>query len=260
MKNSEGKSRLDQLLALQGEEFVRAAYRAILGRDADDDGLRHYLKRLSLGEAPTSVLEALAASTEGRAHLGQALVTDADQALALLQGTSDRDFVEGLYKRLLGRGADPGGLANYLHVLAGNQGDRRAIATGMFASEEGKAWRDRTAAFRDEMNELVAFEHGARQVTGWWRRSQRTERRIGQLEVKLQQSLNKLTRRVDAVLHPPKPAGLPGMEVDEDGDELVEPAEAYRRVVEKPVPLSPEAQRLHRRLHIASRAARAGGR
>ncbi len=38
-----------QLLALRGENFVRAAYRAILGREPDPQGLAHYRKLAALG-------------------------------------------------------------------------------------------------------------------------------------------------------------------------------------------------------------------
>lgn len=46
------------------EGFVRAAYEGLLGRPADDGGLRHYVAALAAGEARATVLRALALSDE----------------------------------------------------------------------------------------------------------------------------------------------------------------------------------------------------
>ena len=46
------------------EGFVRAAYECLLGRPADEHGLRHYTAALKAGESRTAVLRALATSDE----------------------------------------------------------------------------------------------------------------------------------------------------------------------------------------------------
>jgi O-antigen chain-terminating methyltransferase len=51
---------------LHGREFMDAAYRMLLGRDPDAQGLRHYLELLARGEDKAFILGALAYSGEGR--------------------------------------------------------------------------------------------------------------------------------------------------------------------------------------------------
>lgn len=56
--------------SLSTEEFVRAAYTAILKRDADEGGLRHYVRALNAGDVAfgrAELLEDLAASEEALA-------------------------------------------------------------------------------------------------------------------------------------------------------------------------------------------------
>ncbi len=57
---------LSSLLALRDEAFVRAAYRALLGRDSDETGLAAYTAELRQGESRERILASLAASDEGR--------------------------------------------------------------------------------------------------------------------------------------------------------------------------------------------------
>src|SRR5262245_50234838 len=44
--------------------FVRVAYECVLGRPADESGLRHYINALTAGESRANVLRALALSEE----------------------------------------------------------------------------------------------------------------------------------------------------------------------------------------------------
>src|SRR5262245_49778459 len=46
------------------EGFVRVAYECVLGRPADENGLRHYTSALAAGESRAGVLRALATSDE----------------------------------------------------------------------------------------------------------------------------------------------------------------------------------------------------
>jgi GT2 family glycosyltransferase len=57
---------LRQLFVLDDQEFIRAAYLALLGRPVDDQGLAHYGQRLTNGEMRIQVLRELGRSMEGR--------------------------------------------------------------------------------------------------------------------------------------------------------------------------------------------------
>jgi hypothetical protein len=63
---------IHELLELDGADFVKAAYVALLGREADVDGGNNYLKRLRDGWSHMSVVKGLCHSDEGKAF-GQKL-------------------------------------------------------------------------------------------------------------------------------------------------------------------------------------------
>ncbi len=63
---------IHELLELEGADFVKAAYVALLGRGADVDGGNNYLKRLRDGWSRMSVVKGLHHSEEGKAF-GQKL-------------------------------------------------------------------------------------------------------------------------------------------------------------------------------------------
>jgi hypothetical protein len=60
--------RVEDFLALQGDEFLDACYRALLGRLPDADGLAAFTARLARGARPVEIVGRLALSPEGRAH------------------------------------------------------------------------------------------------------------------------------------------------------------------------------------------------
>lgn len=74
---------VEELLSLDGEAFVRAAYLAVLGRTADPRGLAGLVEQLRLGVDKEQVLEALASSPEGKA-------AKASTALPGLEATVER--------------------------------------------------------------------------------------------------------------------------------------------------------------------------
>jgi hypothetical protein len=55
-----------QLFALDGEQFIRAAYATIFARHPDTDGLRHYLSELDAGISKFTLISRLRESDEGR--------------------------------------------------------------------------------------------------------------------------------------------------------------------------------------------------
>ena len=60
-----GPVSVSDLLALDGTRFVQQAYLAVLGRDPDPDGLRHYCELLGKGSEKVEVLSHLRYSEEG---------------------------------------------------------------------------------------------------------------------------------------------------------------------------------------------------
>ena len=59
---------LDDLLAWEGVQFINGAYRTLLQREPDPEGLRFYDDRLKAGISKFSVLEEIADSSEGAAN------------------------------------------------------------------------------------------------------------------------------------------------------------------------------------------------
>jgi SAM-dependent methyltransferase len=55
-----------EIVRLDGEAFVKAAYAAALGRDTDHDGLTHFVAELERGVTKTAILSALCNSEEGK--------------------------------------------------------------------------------------------------------------------------------------------------------------------------------------------------
>lgn len=117
---------LDALLSLSGEAFVRAAYRAALGREADDGGLRHYVQRLRAGDGKTSVIRDLLNSKEAQASNSQAN-TFREELRALLREEKARSAWWGWWRRgerierrMAGLEARLDDLLNEIRLLAAN--------------------------------------------------------------------------------------------------------------------------------------------
>lgn len=174
---------LTELLTLPGEAFVRSAYRSILGREADPGGLRHYLARLARGHDKSSVVQDLAASREGRARLNH----------EDLRGVPPAEFIDALYRRVLGRAPDAAGRQHYLDQLR-KHGDRDRVIRDLENSAEARARNAQPASFRRELALLAREQRGARGVLGWFTFNQRLERRLAQMDF----ALGALTAQVDA--------------------------------------------------------------
>ena len=119
---------VNDLLALDGAEFVRGAYRAILGRDADPVGLRDYAGRLAAGTAKRQLLADLRSDPEGQAFASALPGLDelvrqvqagggVPASLEELLGLQGGQFVRAAYTVLFRREADPQGLARYVDLL-----------------------------------------------------------------------------------------------------------------------------------------------
>lgn len=57
-----------ELMRADGELFVRWAYATLLRREADLEGLRFYLRRMSEGKTKISILKQMSRSPEGKAQ------------------------------------------------------------------------------------------------------------------------------------------------------------------------------------------------
>ena len=63
----QSSSALNDLLACNDEQFIHAAYQAILGRTPDSEGYKYYLDRVCSGVAKMQILTQLKLSSEGKA-------------------------------------------------------------------------------------------------------------------------------------------------------------------------------------------------
>jgi hypothetical protein len=62
---------IDELLTLRGEAFVREAYRIVLNRAVDDEGLKNYMNALRTGKSKVQIISSLKKSAEGRKVSGR---------------------------------------------------------------------------------------------------------------------------------------------------------------------------------------------
>lgn len=141
---------LGRVLALPDGDFLRAAYRIVLGREPDDAGTIHHGMKLAKGRSRSRVLADLMQSQEA---LQRTNGTD-------LADLSDDEFVDAAYLRWLGRPADPEGRQNYIaHLGAGMT--REQLMHELRISVEG---RKRHAGLWHEVEGLV---HRSGSPLGW---------------------------------------------------------------------------------------------
>jgi hypothetical protein len=98
---------------------VQYCYEVFLGRPADPGGLATWVDLLDAGGSDQSVVEGIMDSPEFYAHAG---------------GTPS-GFVSALYTDLLGRAADPGGLASWVGQLNAGVSLGAAVAGFLYSNE-----------------------------------------------------------------------------------------------------------------------------
>ncbi|MGE6693724.1 glycosyltransferase [Sphingobium limneticum] len=168
---------LHELLRFDDEVFVRLAFRSALGRAADRGGMAAYLARRRGGETKLSILREMLFSDEGRAFdsplIGQVAATvPEDEARLLAAAVSkvdrirhfllpndtaasashpmgsihhvndllwlgDAAFIQTAYLMLLGRAADPEGLAFYKNAIRHGK-SRHQFLNELAATSEGQ--------------------------------------------------------------------------------------------------------------------------
>jgi hypothetical protein len=122
---------VDDLLGLDGVEFVRAAYRSVLGREADPAGLHDYATRLGAGAPKRQLIADLRCDPEGESF--NAPLAGLDELVRQVQATAagggapqslddllvlqGEQFVHAAYMVLFKREPDPQGLARYTELL-----------------------------------------------------------------------------------------------------------------------------------------------
>ena len=107
----------------QNAAFLEKAYRVLLDRAADEAGMAAHKAALARG-------------TEKRALLASLLLSPEARQKFRWERMSDREFVEFLYRRILGRAADPGGLRSWTQQMAVGKLSRETAVERFFAAEE----------------------------------------------------------------------------------------------------------------------------
>ncbi len=115
------------VLDLEGPNlrFGYQLYAAALDRLPDEAGLRHWLGRLEAGLGREALADAFAAAPEFRARIAE--------------DPSPEGIVTGLYDDVLGREADPAGLAHWSGALAAGALDLGDLLAAFAASAENSA-------------------------------------------------------------------------------------------------------------------------
>jgi hypothetical protein len=142
-------STVNELMAFEGEEFVRMAYFTLLGREADPSGLQYYTQRLAHGESREQIIADLHSDPEGQARgaeipglrevysrLQESVRAPRVQTAADLLALHGTKFVKAAYVAILGREADPAGLSNYMELLR-NGYSRSHVLAALASSPEG---------------------------------------------------------------------------------------------------------------------------
>lgn len=111
-------------------DLVKALYRAVLGREADPDGLTGWVEQLESDNDPSAVLAGLLGSQEAHDHQ-QARSANRTDAPAM----SDDSYVRELYRACFDRDIDEEGLSLWSERLR-ETGDATAVLAGFLASQE----------------------------------------------------------------------------------------------------------------------------
>ena len=153
------------LMELDGEEFVRASYLRILGRQPDVSGLRHNAEELRLRNlTKPELLMALAESPEGR-RLGVRVVGLAalplERPLEILPDEPADRFVRALGRYYNGREPADDSLARWVELIESGSLTREEAA-GLFAAS-AKAHR-RSLSPAEALDELEALTETVAEV------------------------------------------------------------------------------------------------
>lgn len=121
---------------------VSVLYRTVLGREAETSGRLGWVAAISRGMQLETVAAGIYGSTE-RFNLS---------------GGTNRGYVEGLYRDILGRNADAGGLNDWVGKLDRRAMSRTQVAAGFYGSIESR--RDRVQTLYQEILNRVPDQTG----------------------------------------------------------------------------------------------------
>jgi hypothetical protein len=173
---------VEVLLGLDGAEFIRQAYGAVLGREADPDGLRTYLSRLASGTPKQQLLADLRSDPEGLAYASQLpglddLVRQVQSGVAASAGSLSLDdllalhgaaFVRAAYLALFKREPDVEGLARYVEVLRSGM-SAMYVLKALYDAPEA---REKSVRFPGLAEAIRSYDKAqARSWQGWYHRA-----------------------------------------------------------------------------------------
>lgn len=111
------------------EDYIDAAYLAVLGRPADEEGKKNYVQLIKEGEIKKEVLESsLRSSDEYRERVG-----------TVRDNKEIADFVKAKFVEVLKRMVDIGGLAHYTKEIVEGRIKKEELETILMESDEYKA-------------------------------------------------------------------------------------------------------------------------
>ncbi len=115
------------------EEYIKILYRAVLGREADADGLKMWKTMLADDWTRDYIMEGLVLSTEFKS------ICDSYGIIAAFEPTAEsqvRSFVKRMYTVVLGRRADAVGLEEWTQRLLNGTANGAQLADGFISSDE----------------------------------------------------------------------------------------------------------------------------
>lgn len=169
---------INDLLDLHGAAFVTAAYKTILGRTPDPEGMRYYLSRLADGLGKRAVIFQISQSEEARKLIDIGEMPELD----------DDAFIANLYRALLRREPDQEGKRHYLGRLRAGK-SRKLIVSEIKKSPEAK----RRGLRLPGLERLCREERWAGHwLFGRLSRSRRLDQQINRLEYGIGHGLQRL--------------------------------------------------------------------
>jgi len=163
---------LIDLLMLSGDDFVRQAFRCVLGRQADRAGAQVFLQQLEAGSSRSSVIAEMSESPEGKAFGSKLPGLDNWLKLTRQQITVDELmalpselFVVGAYVVLFRREPDSEGFGRYVDLLKSGC-SKSFILAALYGSPEA---REKSASLPGLTEMLALYKKGQRRSwRGWY--------------------------------------------------------------------------------------------
>jgi hypothetical protein len=129
--------------------FLEELYLQYLGRYPDPVGLEHYLGQLEANVSRRKVEQNIRRSNEAKRHRqGKGAGDRRGASVQDLLALDGAEFVTKAYRQLLGRAADPAGLAHHVGILKAGE-SKEAIIASLHRSPEGVAAASNLSGLQD---------------------------------------------------------------------------------------------------------------